>query len=226
MNRKPTILIALTSHDQLGNTGRKTGYYLSEVSHPYAVFNEFGFDVEFVSVAGGDAPMDGVNRNDEVNAAFLDNTGLMAQVQNTPTPDQVNGSDYAGLLFAGGHGTMWDFAESEGLANIARDVYETGGVIGAVCHGVAGLLNIELSNGRPLVDGKTLTSFTNEEEEAVNLTDVVPYLLETELIAKGAIHTKAPNFKAHVESSERVVTGQNPASAAGVAQGMVDAINA
>ena len=107
-----------------------------------------------------------------------------------------------------------------------RDVYETGGVIGAVCHGVAGLLNIELSNGRPLVDGKTLTSFTNEEEEAVNLTDVVPYLLETELIAKGAIHTKAPNFKAHVESSERVVTGQNPASAAGVAQGMVDAINA
>ncbi len=224
MTANPTILIALTSHGQLGTTGKSTGYYLSEVSHPEAVFRERGYDVAFVSVAGGRAPMDGVNRNDAVNAAFLDDDALMAQVTHTPTAADIEASDYAGVLFAGGHGTMWDFADAEGLASVAREIYEAGGVVGAVCHGVAGLLPIELSDGTPLVAGKTVTSFTNDEEEAVGLTDVVPFLLETALVDRGETHTKAPNFTSHVEVSQRVVTGQNPASAGAVAQAMSDAI--
>ncbi|MFT7582071.1 MAG: putative intracellular protease/amidase [Myxococcota bacterium] len=215
------ILIALTSHGELGDTGRKTGFYLSEVTHPYEVFTKAGYTVDFVSPKGGAAPMDGVDRKDPLNAAFLDNTALLARTQNTLRPDQVDAKDYAAIFFAGGHGTMWDFAENVALQALATTIYEQNGVVSAVCHGPAGLVNIKLSSGEYLVKGKQVAAFTNAEEAAVELQEVVPFHLETRLRERGALPQIAPNFKANVVTSERLVTGQNPASAAGVAEGVL-----
>jgi putative intracellular protease/amidase len=142
-------------------------------------------------------------------------------VENTLTPAQVEPSHYDAIFFAGGHGTMWDFPDNERLARIAATIYEQGGIVGAVCHGPAGLVNIKLTDGSHLIAGKTVAGFTNEEEAAVGLSDVVPFLLVSKLSDRGAIHTKANNFQAHVVVSDRLVTGQNPASAKGVGVEMV-----
>lgn len=211
-------LIVVTSHNQLGNTGRATGYYLSEVTPPYFALAEAGVDVTFVSPKGGKAPMDEKSRDlsDSQNRKFMENPALVAKLENTLSPDQVKASDYDAIFFAGGHGTMWDFPDNEKLAQITAAIYEKGGVAGAVCHGPAALVNVKLSNGQFLVAGKMVSAFTNEEEEAVEATKIVPFLLETKLIERGAKVTKAANFQSHVVVSERLVTGQNPASAAGV----------
>ncbi len=218
------ILIALTSHANLGTTGKKTGYYLSEVSHPVSVFAEAGFQVDFVSPQGGEPPMDGINRTDPLNAAFLDDADRMRQVKNTVRPDAIDPSQYDAIVYAGGHGTMWDFPEATGLEKLAAAIYEKGGVVAAVCHGPAGLVPIRLSNGKPLVEGHRVTSFTNEEEQAVNLTGVVPFLLESKLTELGATFVGAPTFSAHVVTSGRLVTGQNPASAKGIAEAVVQVL--
>ncbi|OKH53194.1 type 1 glutamine amidotransferase domain-containing protein [Calothrix sp. HK-06] len=210
---QPKILIVLTSHATLGNTRKETGYYLPEVTHPEAVFTRNGFSVDYVSPKGGKAPMVGVDITDPVNKAFLDNPEKIAQVENTLAPHQVNPAEYNAIFYAGGHGTMWDFPENTELANIAASIYERGGVVGAVCHGPAGLLNTKLSNGEYLVAGKTVSCFTNEEEAAVGLTEVVPFLLETKFTELGTCVEKASNFQPKVSVSERLVTGQNPASA-------------
>ncbi|OKH28948.1 type 1 glutamine amidotransferase domain-containing protein [Chroogloeocystis siderophila] len=218
------ILIVVTSHEELGNTGKKTGFYLSEVTHPYDVFTGAGYDVDFVSPKGGKAPMDGVQLEDPINKAFLDDPDKVKQVENTLQPSQVDPTQYDAIFYAGGHGTMWDFPNNEQLAQIATNIYEQGGVVGAVCHGPAGLLNIKLANGEYLIKGKTVSGFTNEEEAAVELTEAVPFLLESALKERGAEFTKAPKFEAHVVKSDRLVTGQNPASAAGVAEQMLQLI--
>ena len=215
------VLIVLTSHDILGDTGKETGFYLSEVSHPVEAFDRAGLTVEYVSPKGGKAPMTGNDRTDPINAAFLDNPEKIAQVENTLHPSQINPSEYAAIFYAGGHGTMWDFPENVDLARIAATIYEQGGIVGAVCHGPAGLVNIRLSNQEYLVAGKTVSSFTNEEEAAVGLTEVVPFLLEKTLIDRGATVEKAPNFQAKTVVSDRLVTGQNPASAAGVGEQII-----
>lgn len=215
------VLIVLTSHDTLGDTGKETGFYLPEVTHPYKAFEKAGFEIDFVSPQGGKAPMIGVDLQDPLNKAFLDAPAKVAQVENTLTPAQVDPTRYDATFYAGGHGTMWDFPDNEQLVQIAATIYERGGVVGAVCHGPAGLVNIKLSDGTYLVAGKTVASFTNEEEAAVGLSEVVPFLLESSLIERGANHTKAGNFEAYVVVSDRLVTGQNPASATGVAEQMV-----
>ena len=142
-------------------------------------------------------------------------------MQNTLTPAEVDWLDYTAIFYAGGHGVMWDFPENQELARIAAAIYVDGGVVAAVCHGPVALLNITLGDGSYLVAGKTVSAFTNEEEAAVGLTNVVPFLLEITLRERGAIISKAPNFQAHTAISERLVTGQNPASAAPVAQAVV-----
>ncbi len=220
------VLVVLTSHDQLGNTGKETGFYLSEVSHPVAVFDREGFTVDYLSPKGGKAPMTGIEREDVLNAAFLDSADKMAQVENTLSPEQVNPADYTAIFYAGGHGTMWDFPQEGAIARIAARIYEAGGVVGAVCHGPAGLVPIRLSSGEALVAGKTVAGFTNQEEAAVGLADVVPFLLADKLTALGATHTQADNFQAHVVTDGRLVTGQNPASATGVGEAMVALLNA
>jgi putative intracellular protease/amidase len=215
------VLFVLTSHDTLGSTGKETGFYLPEVTHPYEAFEQTGIDVEFVSPKGGKAPMIGIDLQDPLNKAFLEDSAKLAKVENTLTPAEIEPSRYDAIFFAGGHGTMWDFPDDERLARIAAAIYEQGGVVGAVCHGLAGLVNVKLSDGSYLVAERTVAGFTNEEEAAVGLSDVVPFLLASKLSDRGATHTKADNFQTHVVVSDRLVTGQNPASAKGVGVEMV-----
>jgi putative intracellular protease/amidase len=216
----PKALFVLTSHDTLGNTGKETGFYLSEVTHPYVAFEQAGIAVDFVSPKGGKAPMTGVDLTDPLNKAFLDDPQKVAKVENTLTPAEIDPKNYVAIFYAGGHGTMWDFPHQQVIDYIAAAIYEQGGVVGAVCHGPAGLVNIKLSNGSYLVAGKTVAAFTNDEEVAVELSDVIPFFLAEKLVERGAVHTKAANFQPNVEVSDRLVTGQNPASAKGVGEQM------
>jgi putative intracellular protease/amidase len=215
------VLFVLTSYDTLGETGQPTGFYLAEVTHPYAVFEKAGIPVDFVSPKGGKAPMTGVDLTDPLNKEFLDNPAKMAAVENTLTPEAIDPSKYNAIFYSGGHGTMWDFPHQPVLDKIAAAIYEQGGVVGAVCHGPSGLLNIKLSDGSYLVAGKKVAAFTNEEEVAMKLTEVIPFFLADKLAERGANHTKADNFKTNVEVADRLVTGQNPASAKGVGEQMV-----
>lgn len=224
------VLFVLTSHATLGNTGKETGFYLPEVTHPYEAFAQAGIEVDFVSPQGGKAPMIGIDLQDASNKAFLDDPAQVAKVENTLTPQEIDADRYDAIFYAGGHGTMWDFPENQELGAIAAQIYENGGIVGAVCHGPAGLLPIRLSTGEPLVAGKTVAGFTNTEEVAVGLSEVVPFLLTDKLTELGATHTQADNFQAHVEVSgratgheaiHRLITGQNPASARGVGEQMV-----
>ncbi|KIF02131.1 dihydroxyacetone kinase [Streptomyces sp. RSD-27] len=226
MPRTNKILIALTSHDRLGDTGRSTGYYLPEAAHPWKVFTDAGYQVDLVSVRGGQPPVDGADTSDPVQRAFLDDPDIAAQLAATPRPSDVDAAGYDAILYAGGHGTMWDFPDDQALSGLARDIYEAGGVVAAVCHGPAGLVNITLSDGTYLVDGKNLAAFTNAEEAAAGLTDVVPFLLQTALEERGAKHTGADDFQVHVVVDGRLVTGQNPASATGVGEAVVKVLAA
>ncbi|GAB3961879.1 type 1 glutamine amidotransferase domain-containing protein [Actinoallomurus acanthiterrae] len=216
------VLIALTSHGELGATGRTTGFYVSEAAHPWEVFRAAGYEVDLVSVAGGEPPKDGLDPSDPAQEAFL----AEAPVSTTPRPEEVDAARYDAILFAGGHGTMWDFPDNSALANLARTIYEDGeGVVAAVCHGPAALVGLTLADGSPLVAGKRVAVFTDSEEKAVGLTDVVPFLLQSRLEELGAIHVAADDFQANVVRDGRLVTGQNPASAHGVAEQVVAALS-
>jgi putative intracellular protease/amidase len=214
------ILFVLTSHDRKGDTGQPTGFYLPEAAHPWAVLEAEGFEIDFVSPKGGNPPMDGADSPDPTSRRFLDHHEVSRKIGSTPTPDQVSPADYAAILFVGGHGTMWDFPDNQPLARVAASIYEAGGVLGAICHGPAALVNLQLSDGEYLVKGKQVAAFTDDEERAVNLDGVVPFLLATALRQRGAHHRAAPNWQANVVVDGRLVTGQNPASAEGVGRQM------
>lgn len=220
------ILFVLTSHEELGKTGRKTGAFLSEVTHPYHYLANQGYAIDFASPQGGAAPIDpkSMDRKDPINNDMLDSGNFMKAIKNTMSPAQVKPEQYDAIYFAGGHGTMWDFPDNENLAQITAKIYEAGGVVGAVCHGPAGLVNVKLPGGKFLVEGRKLTAFTNAEEDAVELTKEMPFLLETKLKERGANFTPEANFAKNVIVDGRLVTGQNPASATGAAMAMHEAI--
>jgi putative intracellular protease/amidase len=220
-NGSKKVLLVLTSHDDLGGTGKKTGFYVSETAHPWRVFSQAGYQVDLASPEGGEPPQDGADRSDPIQKAFLDDAEMSRKLTHTLRPQEVNPRDYAAIFYAGGHGTMWDFPDNAKLAGIARDIYESGGVVSAVCHGPAALVNITLSDGTYLVAGKEVSAFTNEEEAAVGLTRVVPFLLQSALEERGAKHVGGPNFQPQVVVADRLVTGQNPASAGPVAEQVV-----
>ena len=210
------ILLALTSHDDLGGV-RPTGFYVPEAAHPWRVFRNAGFAVDLVSVRGGRPPMDGFDGDDPTQREFVNLPDLAA----TRPAAEVDSVGYDAIFYVGGHGTMWDFPHDTDLARLGRDIYEADGVVAAVCHGPSALLNLTLSNGTYLVEGKEVSAFTNAEEEAVHLTEVVPFLLQTALEERGAKHIAGPNFDCQVSVSERLVTGQNPASATRTAEEVV-----
>lgn len=218
VSKMKKVLFVVTSHDKKGNTGQPTGYYLAEVAHPWDVLHNAGYEIDFVSPQGGKAPVDGFNLEDPINKKFWDDTKYRTKIENTMKPSEVKTEEYSAILYAGGHGTMWDFADNVELAKIATKIYENNGVVSAVCHGPAGLVNIKLSNGKYLVDGKKINAFTNEEEIAVKLENVVPFMLETTLIERGAKFEKSGLWQKHVTTDQRVVTGQNPQSAQGVGE--------
>lgn len=219
-------LFILTSHSMLGNTGKKTGYFLSEVSHPYFELINSGVDVDFATIHGGSAPMDPDSYDllDPLNEKFVTEKLNFSKVESTLAVKNLNPKDYSLIFFPGGHGTVFDLPNSREIAKFVADVYEQGGIVGAVCHGPAGLLNVKLSNGSYLVTGKKINSFTNEEEIDVKLENVVPFMLETELKKRGALFEKAGIQQAMVVVSNRVITGQNPASALGVGSAMAKAL--
>ena len=221
------ILIVVTNHGEMGDTGAPTGYFLSEVSHPWHVFTEAGYRVDFASPLGGFAPMDpkSFDLEDPVNRMFWDTLAVVESVTNTLNLDEVDTDNYEAIFLAGGHGTMWDFAQSRSVVERVAQIYQQGGIVGAVCHGPTALLNVKLSGGRHLLDGKRVTGFTNDEEAAVKLTEIVPFLLESEMQSKGAIFVAAENFKPNVVVDQRLVTGQNPASATAAAEAIVQLLS-
>lgn len=228
---KRPILLVLTNHAELGNTGKKTGFYLSEAAHPWEVFKKAGYEVKIASPKGGLAPLDpkSLDLNDAANAAFWEKYGngteAEAGVKETLSLKDVKPEDYSAIFFAGGHGAMWDLRENADVGRVTAGIYDHGGAVGAVCHGPAALVDVKLADGSLLVKDKTLAVFTNAEEEAVELTKTVPFLLQTELEKNGAKVKTAPNFSENTMRDGRLVTGQNPASAKKTAELIVEALS-
>jgi putative intracellular protease/amidase/quinol monooxygenase YgiN len=219
---KSKVLFVVTSHDKKGETGEPTGFHFSEVTHPWDVLVNAGYEIDFVSPKGGKAPVTALDLTDPINKKFWDNQTYKKRIEKSKRPSEIDPSDYVAIHFAGGHGAMWDFPDDVTLADIAARIYQNNGVVSAVCHGPAGLINIKLSNGKYLVDGKRINAFTNEEEEAVKLTQVVPFLLESKLIERGAIFEESAPWQVHVVTDQRVITGQNPQSAKAVGEAVLE----
>jgi len=215
------VLFVVTSHDKKGDTGEPTGYYLGEVSHPWDVLQAAGYEIDFVSPLGGKAPVDGFDLTDPVNKKFWDNEKYRAKIEHTLKPSEVKPQEYAAIFYAGGHGAMWDLADNTPLAVIASKIYENNGIVSAVCHGPAGLVNVKLKNGKYLIDGKKINGFTNDEEAAVGMDKTVPFLLENKLIERGGKYEKSGLWQEHVTVDQRLVTGQNPQSAHGVGEAIL-----
>lgn len=210
------ILCVVTSNDVKGSTGIPTGFWLGELTHPMKKFEDAGFETVIASIKGGKPPIDkdSLDFSDEVNKKFWDDASFQKKYEHSLKLDEVNPKDYAAIFFAGGHGVMWDFPDSPAVDKVTREIYENGGIVSAVCHGPAALVNVKLSDGKYLVDGKNVTGFTNGEEEEVQATKIVPFLLADKLNEHGAKHHAEKNWSNHVEVDGRLVTGQNPASAA------------
>ncbi len=210
------VLFVLTSHGIKGSSGEPTGYYLAEVTHPLAELEAGGIRVEFASIEGGEPPVDGLDLEDSTNARYWNDNAFRDAVRQTKRLQDVDAADYSAIFFAGGHGTMWDFPDSPEVQRVTREIYESKGPVGAVCHGPSALLNVTLSDGSYLVAGKRVSSFTDSEERAVKLDRVVPFLLADKLTERGAKHQPAPDWSCQVVVDGRLVTGQNPQSAAEV----------
>ncbi|KAB4187059.1 type 1 glutamine amidotransferase domain-containing protein [Bacteroides uniformis] len=215
------ILVVLTSCGVKGETGIPTGYFMSEVTHPWKVFMNAGYNVDFVSPKGGESPIDTFDLADPINYEFWEKEEWRVKIQHSMSPQMVDSANYCGIFFAGGHGAMWDLAKDKDIAHIAVSIYECGGVVGGVCHGPAGIVNLRLSTGRYLVDGLRVNSFTNEEENIEGTDKVVPFLLESLLRQHGGIFEKSEPWQIHCTSDSRLVTGQNPQSATAVAEAFV-----
>jgi putative intracellular protease/amidase len=223
-NQKP-VLFVVTSNAVKGKTGIPTGFNLSEVTHPLAKLEAGGINVEIASIKGGAAPLDGLEDfNDPVNAKYWEDVDFRSAIANTIRLDKVDPASYSAIFFAGGHGTMWDFPEDPAVKSGVRQIYEAGGIVSAVCHGPAALVNVTLSDGSYLISNKNVASFTNGEEEEVQSTQVVPFLLADALSAHGAIYHVAPNWSNNVIVDGRLITGQNPQSAASVGEAILVAL--
>lgn len=217
---KKKILIIASSASQIGPNNRPTGSFLTEIGHPYETFKNQGYEVDIVSIKGGEAPLDGMHDKDEpLNVAFLTGDGLQ-KMKHTATLESANVAQYDAVFVPGGLAPMVDMPDNEVLHTAIASAYESGAVVGAVCHGPVSLLNVKLGDGSYLVNGKNVTSFSNAEEENYAKADV-PFLLESALKERGARYSSVAQWQAHVIADGSLVTGQNPASAKGVAEQMI-----
>ena len=214
------ILFIVTSTSKIGPHQRPTGYEFSEVARPYLTFTANGHRVDFASLLGGTPPEEGFDASDSASAIFRQSSGFRRLEESVRLAD-VDPQRYDAIFFPGGLGPMVDMVDDPVVKKAIADTYERGGVVGAVCHGPVALLDVGLSDGSSLLDGKKVASFTGAEEEGHSVDDV-PFLLDEALVEQGAQHTFADPFDPHVVVDERLVTGQNPASAAGVAAAMID----
>jgi len=210
------VLIVLTSHDQLGNTGRKTGFWLEELAAPYYTFKDAGADIVLASPQGGQPPLDPKSNEPSFQTEFTHRFEADAdaneQLANTVRLDSVSQADFDTVFYPGGHGPLWDLAEDGNSISLIESFIEAGKPVALVCHAPGVLRHVKSADGKPLVAGKQVTGFTNTEEDGVGLTDVVPFLVEDELKAKGGVYSKGPDWGSYVVTDGLLITGQNPAS--------------
>lgn len=218
------ILMVLTSHDELGNTGRKTGFWLEEFAAPYFVFRDADIELTLTSPKGGQPPVDPKSDLPENQTPAMvrfkqDEIAQQALAHTVPLAD-MKAEDFDTIFYVGGHGPMWDLAESPVSIALIESFYNAGKPVALVCHS-PGVLRHVTYKGEPLVKGKRVTGFTNDEEEEVHLTKVVPFLVEDELTRLGAIFEKVPNWQPFSIVDGRLITGQNPASSTSAAQALL-----
>ncbi len=219
------ILMVLTSHDQLGNTGRKTGFWLEEFAAPYYVFRDAGVELTLASPKGGQPPIDPKSDLPENQTPAMlrfkqDKIAQKALSQTLKLAD-MKAEDFDTIFYVGGHGPMWDLVDNPDSIALIESFYDSGKPVAAVCHSPA-VFHRVIYKGAPLVKGKHVTGFTNGEEEAVHLTKVVPFLVEDELKRLGAIYEKGPDWQSFVVVDGRLVTGQNPASSTAAARALLN----
>ncbi|MCP2230466.1 putative intracellular protease/amidase [Erwinia aphidicola] len=216
------ILMVLTSHDRLGNTGRKTGFWLEELAAPYYAFKDAGAQITLASPKGGNPPLDPKSNEPDFQTEhthrFEADAAATAQLAATVRLDSISAADYDAVFYPGGHGPLWDLAEDENSIRLIENFLAANKHVALVCHAPGVLRHVTTPEGKPLVAGRKVTGFTNSEEEAVGLTEVVPFLVEDELIAKGGIYSKGPDWSSYVVSDGLLITGQNPTSSAATAE--------
>lgn len=220
------VLVVLPSHDQLGNTGQKTGFWLEEFTDPYYKFIDSGYEVTIASPRGGKPPVDPKSiqkeNQSESTQRFERDKSAQAKLENTLVLSQVSANDYDTLFLPGGHGPMWDLSSDENMKKIVEGFYSDKKIVSAVCHGPAGLLQATDRNGNSILKGKKITGFTNNEESAVGLTKAVPFSLENRMKELGGKFEKGQDFKPFVISDGQLITGQNPKSALPAAEKVIE----
>lgn len=220
------ILMVLTSHDQLGTTGLKTGFWLEEFAAPYYVFKDSNAEITIASPKGGQPPLD--PKSDEpdfqtdATRRFKEDAVAQAALANSLELSDVSPDDYDAVFYPGGHGPLWDLAEDRNSISLIEVMYAAGKTVAAVCHAPAVFRHTEGPDGSPLVEGKSVTGFSNSEEAAVELTDIVPFLLEDDLQKMGANYSKSSDWHPYVVTDGNLITGQNPASSEAVAQALLE----
>lgn len=220
------ILIVLTSHDQLGDTGRKTGFWLEELAAPYYTLKDAGAELVLASPKGGRPPLDPKSNERAFQTAYTHrfeaDAAANAQLDATVRLDSVSADDFDAVFYPGGHGPLWDLAEDTHSIALIERFIGTGKYTALVCHAPGVLRHVKAANGRPLVEGRQVTGFTNTEEAAVELTDVVPFLVEDVLKANGGRYSQGEDWSSYVVEDGLLITGQNPASGEATAQALLD----
>lgn len=215
------ILFVLTSNDKLGDTGNKTGFWIEEFAAPYYMLKDAGYEVTLSSPKGGQPPIDPSSESEDAQTAstkrFYNDKETQETLSSTLKLSDVDQKDYDALFYPGGHGVLWDLVEDKDSKEIIESFYNNDKPVSFVCHAPAVLKNIKNSNGKPLVKGKKVTGFTNQEEDAVQLTNVVPFLLEDMLIENGGEYSKIEDWQPYAVQDGLLITGQNPASSEKVA---------
>ncbi|WP_309610629.1 type 1 glutamine amidotransferase domain-containing protein [Sphingomonas sp.] len=222
------ILMVLTSHAELGNTSKKTGFWLEEFAAPYYVLKDAGHEITLASPKGGQPPLDpksdAPDAQTEATKRFKGDGAAQAQLAATEMLSDIDSTMFDGVFYPGGHGPLWDLAEDADSKELIEDTLAAGKPVALVCHAPAALKNVTTPEGAPLVRGRKVTGFTNGEEEAVKLTDVVPFLLEEMLKAKGGVYSKGPDFAPYVVTDGLLITGQNPPSSGPAAAALLAAL--
>ncbi|UWU24235.1 type 1 glutamine amidotransferase domain-containing protein (plasmid) [Rhizobium sp. CB3171] len=223
------VLMVLTSHDTLGNTGRKTGFWLEELAAPYYVFKDAGAEITLASPKGGQPPLD--PKSDEpmfqtdLTRRFNADDSARAQLADTVRLDSVDQKDFDTVFYPGGHGPLWDLAEDPHSIRLIESFVGAGKPIALVCHAPGVLRHVTNADGTAFVQGRYVTGFTNTEEAAVGLTDVVPFLVENELVGLGAVFSKVKDWGVYTVVDGQLITGQNPASSSEAAEALVVALS-
>ncbi|MGF6109057.1 type 1 glutamine amidotransferase domain-containing protein [Pseudomonas frederiksbergensis] len=219
------ILMVLTSHDQLGNTGKKTGFWLEEFAAPYYTFKDAGAQLTLASPKGGQPPLDPKSDEPDAQTAATDrfrkDSAAQSALASTVVLSSVKAEDFDAVFYPGGHGPLWDLAEDQDSIALIEAFYKAGKPVATVCHAPGVLRHVKDAQGQPLVKGKRVTGFSNTEEEAVQLTDVVPFLVEDELKAKGGIYSKGADWASYITTDGLLLSGQNPASSEATAKALL-----